>query len=379
MAKKGLYVSDVLERKDGEGITGWFVAVDVAQRRTKDGDLYLDFQAADKTGSISAHVWKEHFDQLLPLIEEGQAVRLTGVRATYKGIPQLSVSAANRQSEPPDPSEFLRLAPVPFDVLQQRFWAHVARITDAHCRDLVAELIGAPDQLTATGQLFFDIPAGPPRTHHDGLHGLLHHTVEVGDYVVLALKHHAGEFNADLALTGALLHDVGKVDTYTLTGVSWKKNTYGSLVDHVAGGMMLVQEAVRAINERASAEGNPEGAVPAEPRDALLHILASHHLRQEWGAVVPPRTPEAWVVAVADFASARLNEAAEATREPADADGWTQKNYMLDDQRIYTGPAGQRATTPPPPGTPRSEPEQHEEPGADEDLEPPDEFDDIPF
>jgi len=81
-----------------------------------------------------------------------------------------------------------------------------------HLRRLLAEMLGAD---SPTWAQFRDArrPALSPGLRH----GLLEHSLTVAQAVSATLRHVPG-IDRDVAVTGALLHDVGKLDTYEFTG-----------------------------------------------------------------------------------------------------------------------------------------------------------------
>ena len=144
------------------------------------------------------------------------------------------------------------------------------------------------------------------RMHHTGLYGNIVHTAEVVNVCDALLKTTLGkDIDAELLLTGAALHDIGKLDTYdtddigeatmTLEGYAMGSHHYGSL--------MAVEEAVR--------EGN------YDPERVLLlkNIIASHHGKREFGDLATPLTLEGIWLNFADDLDAKHYEARKAILE----------------------------------------------------------------
>ena len=130
--------------------------------------------------------------------------------------------------------------------------------------------------------------------HHAYIHGLLEHTVHV-TRVVQALLPLYAEVDADLAIAGALLHDVGKVLEYQYTATEGIDRTdIGRLQGHVVLGYRLTRSA--ALRNHL----HPTWL------EQLEHIVLSHQGEPEWGAAVYPATAEAVLVSLADNADARM-------------------------------------------------------------------------
>ena len=106
---------------------------------------------------------------------------------------------------------------------------------------------------------------------------------------------------------GVIWHDIGKVYTYGPPPV----NAYlpaETLFTHSLTGCFLVIECARSEGLWYKWWGEPE-------IQALLHMIASHHGRQEWGALVEPRTPEARALHVIDMHESKRAHSELARRE----------------------------------------------------------------
>jgi 7,8-dihydroneopterin 2',3'-cyclic phosphate phosphodiesterase len=131
-------------------------------------------------------------------------------------------------------------------------------------------------------------PAGRSR-HHSYPGGYVEHVVSATNIAIAmcesAEKIYHGKVNHDLIIAGMLLHDVFKPATYFVN----KDGSYGStpLADHLDHLLIATSELVRR-------------GFPLE----LIHIVAAHH--GEYGPI-RPRTLEALICHLADFADSRLN------------------------------------------------------------------------
>lgn len=136
---------------------------------------------------------------------------------------------------------------------------------------------------------FFKSPAA--RKNHDAfIGGLLKHTVNVTQIALKIAEIYGGAMDRNLILAGAILHDVGKIKTYSveMTGIDY--STESALLDHVFFSMEMVDSVV------------PDCKIDAEQVMLVKHIIASHHGQKEWGAVSEPAIPEALIIHLADMA-----------------------------------------------------------------------------
>lgn len=147
--------------------------------------------------------------------------------------------------------------------------------------------------------------------HHDYLGGLCQHSCEVAsiayDMAYRMVKLENANINLDLILTGALLHDIGKIKLYDLEGIRPVYNSFYGLYEHLVTGVLMVREYV---TQNGIYEGN-EGKI------ALLdHIILSHHLKKEYGSPVNPQFKEAFIIHSADALSSHYNKIEKLSQYP---------------------------------------------------------------
>ena len=123
--------------------------------------------------------------------------------------------------------------------------------------------------------------------------GLDEHTLEVARFACAYADHvPRSGIDRDIALAGALLHDIGKTLGFKSAGPGFSSTPEYSLIGHITPGLAQLS-AYR-------------GALPLECHLNLVHIIQSHHGPN--GEILP-HTAEAWAVHCADLASAQLRMA----------------------------------------------------------------------
>jgi 3'-5' exoribonuclease len=175
----------------------------------------------------------------------------------------------------------------------------IATVQSPHLNLLLERMLGRG---TDTWTEFRDAPAAK-RYHHAYRHGLLDHSVTVAQ-AVSALSGIFGGVNRDVALTGALLHDIGKLDAYRRVGEEIEMSDAGRLHGEIALGYARVRDEIARIDE-----------FPFELCQALLHIILSHHGSLEHGSPVVPCTREAMLVHMADNLGSKLGSFDRVERE----------------------------------------------------------------
>ena len=132
--------------------------------------------------------------------------------------------------------------------------------------------------------------------HHAYANGLLEHTVSVAACAkAMAESMAASGYDVDkeIVIAGALLHDIGKLESYRMAPVP-EITVEGALLDHVAQGYLRFSEL------------SAQFGLSEKLRTHLSHILLSHHGQREFGSPVVPATPEALIVSSADELDFRM-------------------------------------------------------------------------
>jgi 3'-5' exoribonuclease len=166
----------------------------------------------------------------------------------------------------------------------------VGTIQEPHLRILLDRVFGKESQLWA---LFALAPAA--KYYHQAYrHGLLEHCLGVAQ-AVSAISATFPGIDRDVAVTGALLHDIGKVEAYTDDAQNIELTDLGRLHGEIALGYYRIRREIEEIED-----------FPAELARAVGHIILSHHGALEHGSPVVPCTREATLVHMIDNLGGRL-------------------------------------------------------------------------
>ena len=133
------------------------------------------------------------------------------------------------------------------------------------------------------------------RLHHAYIGGLLEHSVDVAR-LAKAMATEIGAVDMDLIVTGALLHDIGKLSELS-SDLGFEYTNAGRMLGHVSMGAMLVERTIASQSD-----------FPDDDAQHLLHILLSHHGKVENGAPVACVTKESFIVHHADELNSILNQ-----------------------------------------------------------------------
>ena len=271
----------------------------------------------------SAPFWPEDLRKLEG-IERGAIVNVRGEIATYRERRQLKVAQIRRL--PGDGVAWPALMPSVGDT--SRYWGPLDQWRLGMRAPRLRALLDLFYEDPGFRQAYGECPASL-NGHHALLGGLLQHTWEVAS-IGQRLAEATGA-DRDLVLTGALLHDIGKLESYTWSG-SFAMTDRGSLCGHVVLGSLMLEQRLRTTT--SSPCSGPE-------HDLLHHLILSHHGLLEHGAPVTPMTLEAEILHFADNASARTASMVEALADPQNFSGADQVSarpmWQLDRRRVYRG------------------------------------------
>lgn len=257
-----------------------FVASGKQLRPNRNGNLYLQVELSDRTGSIGTRLWNAD-DTIYQSFNDGDYVRVQGNTQLFQGAVQMIAKRIERvEPEQVDPAEFEPEAAVDVNRLLARMKELVRGIRDPHLKTL-AECFLLDDEFLAKFTL---APAGTK--HHHSYHGgLLEHTIGVMEAADRIAPNYP-RIDRDLLLVGAMLHDIGKTRELGFqTGLEYTDE--GQLLGHV---VMAVEMLNGKVAEAERLGGEP---IPAETVLKLKHMLLSHHGEYEFGSPKTPMTLEA--------------------------------------------------------------------------------------
>lgn len=306
----------ISEFRDGEKISSYFLVREKTKKMARNGKSYLDVDLMDASGTINGKVW-DNADKIYECFVKGDAVAVRGAVDTYMGRIQLKIvdirTVDERDDERLDRAELLPASPRD----PQEMWAElrglIESLEDEHYRALLEVIFDDEDMAAA-----FRNATAARDMHHNYIGGLIVHTLSVAAVASFLCSHYGDEINRDLVITGAVLHDIGKMKEINSTS-DFNYTVEGSLKGHTIISLQIV---------RPFAEGL-DGFPPAKLL-LLEHIIISHQGQKEWSAPVEPKTPEAQLLHLADLTDARMFQVLRAVTEDTNKDDpFTPKNRAL--------------------------------------------------
>ena len=300
---KDFFIADAA-RFENQIVTSFFCLASLSLRERKaGGGQYLALTLADKTGHLDARMWEE-FAPVLESCAEGCYVKVQGQISKYNGRFQITLTRMRAAAEVEiDTADFMPATQYDIPAMEAELRAYVDEFTDVSLRRLVLRFLDDP----TIGGAFREAPAAK-RLHHAWLGGLLEHVLHLVR-ICRATAPFYPEVDRDLLVTGAILHDIGKIRE-----LSWKSSfSYtleGQLIGHISIGQRMLAEVIASINADAAAKANVTGQSASlfpEPLHLLVeHMILAHHGRYEFGSPKLPMTPEAFLLSALDDLEAKF-------------------------------------------------------------------------
>lgn len=307
-----------------EAIDQVFMASDKQLRPNRNGNLYLQFELSDRSGSIGARMWNAS-EAAYKEFDNGDYIHVEGTTQLFQGAIQLIASKLTKiDPAEVDPGDFTPLCSVEVDKLLARLGEILRGMTDPALRNL-AECFLMDESLMAK---LARAPAGV-KNHHAYQGGLLEHVVNLME-VVLRVSPCYPQIDRDLLLMGAFTHDLGKVDE-----LGYERDlTYtdeGQLIGHLVMAVGMIEVKVA---EAEKLSGEP---MPVETVLRLKHMLVSHHGEYQFGSPKLPMTVEAIALCCLDNLDAKVNSFLQLLRDDANVDSsWTGFHSNLN-RKLYKG------------------------------------------
>ena len=297
----------VRDLEHGSDLDQVLLVRELERRQRRDGGEVLRLVLGDRTGNVTAMVWDD-VARALELCRAGAPVHVVG---RYEVHRRWGAQIAIRRLGPAVDGTFdlaeLRDGP-PREVgqMESDLRELVGTVQNAHLRRLLDAFFGEHSE---TWTLFRLAPAA--KLYHQAyIHGLLEHCLTVAQAVGAISATFPG-IDRDVAVTGALLHDIGKLEAYTCEPPIDMTDA-GRLQGEIPLGYYRVRRLIEDLD-----------GFPPELAESVLHIILSHHGALAYGSPVVPCTREATLVHMIDNLGGRLGSFDRLEKELAPGAAWS--------------------------------------------------------
>jgi 3'-5' exoribonuclease len=306
--------------EDGQRVGGVYAVRERELRRKRNGEPWLRLSVGDATGTAEAVCWEEA-EALYALCCAGSPVYVTGVfEVSERWGAKIKISTL-REAEPHEyeAEDLSAASEVSLELLERDLRELLSTIQDPHLRELLEVFFGEGSE---TWKRFSVAPAA--KTYHQAYrHGLLEHTLSVAQAVSAAANFFPG-IDRDVAVTGALLHDIGKCVAYNDDPLAIDLTDAGRLQGEIPLGYYTVRRAIEDL----------PGFDPALAQ-CVLHIILSHHGSLEHGSPVVPATREAVLVHMIDNLGGRLGSFDRLEKQLPAGEAWSGFDRALSGSAFF--------------------------------------------
>ena len=333
---KGIFLKDIKERDKVEEI---FLVSKKDMPISKSGKPYLNLKLMDKTGEMEGRVW-DNAKELSKRFKKNDFIKIRGWGVLYQNVVQLNISSIKKcPEEEVNLENFLPAAARNGDEMLHDLTSIINNMTDRYLRELLLLFINDEE----IRNLWKKAPAAKGM-HHAYLGGLLEHSLSLSKLVLTVVKHYHSEnsdyldkengeedsstphsgINEDLLLSGAVLHDIGKI--YELSyDKSFDYTDEGRLLGHITIGIEMIGKKISLIPD-----------FPRELATLLKHLILSHHGQLEFGSPKRPKTVEAIMLSYLDDMDSKIQSVQSLIKKEDNDSNWTGY-HRLYERCIYKG------------------------------------------
>jgi 3'-5' exoribonuclease len=308
------------ELEDGQRVGGVYAVRERELRRKRNGEPWLRLGLGDASGACEAVAW-EDAEELYAAAAPGTPVFVSGAfEVSDRWGSKIKLTGLREAGlDEYRPEDLAAESLVSFERLGSDLRELLATVQDPQLHLLLDRFFGEGSEIWAR---FRDAPAA--KVYHQAYrHGLLEHTVTVAQAVSAAAALFPG-IDRDVAVTGALLHDIGKTEAYNDDPLAIDLTDAGRLQGEIPLGYYRVRRQIEEI----------PGFDP-DLAQAVLHIILAHHGSLEHGSPVLPATREAVLVHMIDNLGGRLGSFDRLERQLPAGESWSSFDRALSGSAFF--------------------------------------------
>ena len=275
----------------GMKLQGFYLCIEKKIRRKKDGSAYFDLLLQDKSGVIRARIW-DNIEVLSKKFDIGNPVAIKGSTYRYGNSVFIKIKNINRASI----EKYAKYGFSSSDLIPsgkknaKQLWGHlnkeIDKISKVHLKRLIKSILSDHKKK-------FQIYPASISYQYNYQSGLIEQTVSLIKISKILGKHY--KVDTDLLLTGACLHQIGKLYSINM-GFSQARSNQRSLVGNAILSRDIVNNYIKKIKR-----------FPEEDRMKLEHLILSYQGRKEWQSPVEPQTLEAVLLHTINYMDSHVN------------------------------------------------------------------------
>ena len=308
---KEFFISDC-SQQENKIVTSSFVVASKQVKAKKNGEPYLALVLADRSGQIEAKMW-DNVEEFIAIFEQDDFLKVKGLINKYKNRFQLTIHKLRRMDEGDiDFTDYLPKTTKDIGELWRTLTEFVATFENPHLKALVESFMADAE----IAERYRNAPAAKT-LHHAYIGGLLDHVVSLFRSCDTMSRNYP-QINRDLLLTGAFLHDIGKIQELSYNR-AFSYTTRGQLLGHMIIELEMLQAKLAKMPD-----------FPPELKTLLEHLIISHHGQYDFGSPKLPMFPEALMLHYLDDLDSKMEAMRAHFEREAMLDGpWTSYNASL--------------------------------------------------
>jgi 3'-5' exoribonuclease len=283
--------------KPNESVDGRFVVKFKKPVQPYAKGYRFELRIGDTSREVMLKYWggkeEKAVKELYDSIKKDDVVFVKGVSAEYHNDIEISINETGQlrvcQPGEYDPKEFVPVTERDIGEMLKKIQAKIDSVKNQDLKKVLKAFFADKGFVDA----FKKSPAAMYK-HHGRVGGLLEHTLDVTEICDDIVKYHP-ELDRDLVITGAIIHDIGKIKEFDVT-TNIKTSTEGMLIGHITTGLEMFHDKTRDLD------------VPKDLKTKLKHMIISHHGQADFGSPKPPAFPEAMIVHLIDYLDSTLEQ-----------------------------------------------------------------------
>lgn len=313
---KSVFITDLQKNLILTGET--FIICDVEYLEDKYGKQYATLTLGDKTGRIPAKIWGTQLDTIdRRSLKAGELISISGKIDEFKSALQINIMGAQPVEEK-KMDDYLMSSIYDSEEMYSEIIKFAENIKRKELKTLIVKILKDKD----IEKKFKFWPAAEI-VHHAFRSGLIQHVLEMLS-IMESMKRFYPDVDYDILTAGIILHDIGKTDELSFNGISTDYSKLGMLMGHIVRGSQIFTEfGGKDLDEDVYLH--------------VMHLILSHHGKQEYGSPVVPATVEALMLTNIDNLSAKSRTADSATASISDDQDFTGRNFFLEGAKIWKG------------------------------------------
>jgi 3'-5' exoribonuclease len=296
---KDCYIEDIKEKKQVEGLF-------MIMKKLYEDEEELTAYIGDNTGDIKAVIQKTDID-----LKVGAVI---GIKATKENLLKVY---EYKLIEDYDLNDYLPSIKRPIEDIMEE-------LDNISKEEFKGEEAKTLNDYFFKDKFFlekFKKGIGGLSQHHNYRGGLAEHTLNV-TYLTKVFAYRYNCRNKEIAILGAMLHDMGKIVEYDVDG-PFSVSLEGDMEGHIVIGISMLEEAFKK-----------GGSIYTEDfKNRIKGCIVQHHGKVEYGSPKAPNSEEAYIIHFADYVDATMNKITQ-IKEITEPNTWSEYDRRIG-TRLY--------------------------------------------